>query len=166
VTPAELAMARPIMLKQLGGMNEKKCLRCLTMNIVLNVAIHIRDVKLIQNYIDVANVGMMTRHHTIDITARMWPDLQLRERIRRSARQYAGANPGVIVTVRREVSVQHQKTHYRSATRGRGVCANCRNVFKRHKANHVENRWECPSRSYWEVVAKYVNWSKEVQRWE
>lgn len=49
------------------------------------------------------------RHHIIRITSARWEDKEFREAIRAQARGHAGRNPGMIVTVKRQVM---QTTRY------------------------------------------------------
>lgn len=107
----------------------------------------------------------MTRHHTISFTARMWEDKDLRDKVRKEARAYAGAHPGVIVVVRRAISLARQETYYSSSGRGRKDCLHCHQPFRRHTALPDEKRYRCPDKSYYEVVAKYVNWAGEPRDW-
>lgn len=94
----------------------------------------------------------------------MWPDTALRDRLRKEARSYAGRNPGVRVTIRREIPLRREQTFYRSMGRGRSNCVNCHNVFKRHAV--VDHRYQCPDKTYYETVATYINWAKEPVEWE
>jgi hypothetical protein len=50
------------------------------------------------------------RNHTIRITHARWQDTSLREKVIADARSYAGRNPGVIVTIKKEN--QYKKNYY------------------------------------------------------
>lgn len=102
----------------------------------------------------------MARDHRIEITAERWKDKDLVQRIKSQARMHAGNNPGVTVTVYRELEVMQPVTHYKPLGRGKAKCGNC------WKPWHKHTKGECPNRSYWEVVWRFVNYSRQVQDWK
>ncbi len=114
------------------------------------------------------------RHHIIKITADRWLDKDLVQRIKSQARQHAGANPGMQVTVKREITTAPPSL-YRPSGRGRSRCSNCFRAFHTHKLRIIGQttrteiismrEYNCPDRSYWEVVWTFINCSKQVKEW-
>lgn len=103
------------------------------------------------------------RNHIMYITSERWKDKDLVQSIKSQARQHAGNNPGMQVTVKREITtVAPPGTLYKSSRRGRGTCVHCCKPFAKH-AKH--SPYECPNNSYWEVVWKFTNHSKRVIKW-
>jgi len=97
------------------------------------------------------------------ITAERWKDKALVQSIKSQARSHAGANPGMQVTVKREITtVTPPGTVYQSSRRGKGPCKHCYKKFSQH-AKH--SPYNCPNASFWEVVWRFVNHSGRALEW-
>ena len=103
------------------------------------------------------------RSHTLYITAERWKDEPLRRKVISDARKYAGANPGVLVVVKREIPVQGERRTYKTSGRYKKLsCLNCGKAYGKHETSQKL----CPTTSYWEKVADFKNVSRDAREWE